>query len=31
MIVKGWPLKLLDTGIGPDGPPDDGGRGGVPN
>ena len=31
MIVKGWPLKLLDTGIEPDGEPYDGGGGGTPH
>jgi hypothetical protein len=31
MIRKGWPFELLDTGIEPDGPPDDGGRPGVPH
>ncbi len=31
MILKGWLHKLLDTGIEPDGPPDDGGGGGIPH
>jgi len=31
MILKSWLRELLDTGMEPDGPPDDGGRPGIPH
>jgi len=31
MILNRWPFEPLDTGIGPDGPPYDGGGGGFPD
>jgi len=31
MTLKSWLFKPLDTGINPDGPPDDGGRPGIPH
>jgi len=31
MILNRWPFEPLNDGVQPDGPPDDGGRPGIPH